>query len=266
MPNRYIREAAIRSKGVNQLSWQAEVFWRRLLNVVDDFGRHHADPELLRADVFPRQLEKVRVADIERLIAECEKAVLLFRYEVDSKPFLVLNQWEQGRAKKSRYPDPPSNIGKHLQTHSYEGLQMSPSPTQTQTPSPTPAPTPSPIERQPSQSAGNGNGAAPVDLTKLTKSACERVGTEIVDNHRGWSYDNCKVKPEHFVRKSIVTELLKWVGLVSEAQVHAAWQEAVTRTHKAVVDELTQKPLSSVAGYCIVCFREALATEGGKKA
>ena len=118
MPNRYIREAAIKSKAVNTLSWQGEVFWRRLLNVVDDFGRYTADPDVLRADVFPRQLDKVREADISRLLAECEKAGLLFRFEANAKWYLVINQWEQGRAKKSKYPTPPDNICKHLQTSS----------------------------------------------------------------------------------------------------------------------------------------------------
>ena len=60
MPNRYIREAAIESEGVNALSWQGEVFFRRLLNRVDDFGRFTASLALLRANIFPLQLDKVR--------------------------------------------------------------------------------------------------------------------------------------------------------------------------------------------------------------
>jgi hypothetical protein len=155
MPNRYVREAAIKSKAVNSLSWQGEVFWRRLLNVVDDFGRYSADADVLRADVFPRQLDKVREADISRLLAECEKAGLLYRFEADSKWFLVMNQWEQGRAKKSRYPEPPPNICKHLQTFVYGCEQMSPTPTPT--PTLTPIPT---IERE---SAAAGQPEKPVE-------------------------------------------------------------------------------------------------------
>ena len=151
MPNRYVREAAIKSKAVNSLSWQGEVFWRRLLNLVDDFGRYPADPDVLRADVFPRQLERVREADIPRLLAECEKAGLLFRFEADAKWFLVMNQWEQGRAKKSRYPEPDDGTRQRLQTFVYECLQMSPTPT----PIPTPTPAP-PTERE-------SAGAAPVE-------------------------------------------------------------------------------------------------------
>ncbi len=39
MPNRIIREGILTSEAVNSLSWEAEVFFRRLLSVVDDFGR-----------------------------------------------------------------------------------------------------------------------------------------------------------------------------------------------------------------------------------
>ena len=136
MPNRYVREAAITSKAVNSLSWQAEVFWRRLLNKVDDFGRFTAEPDLLLVEVFPRQLNRVREADIPRLLTDCEKAGLLYRYEAGDKAFLVMNQWECGRAQKSKYPPPPEHICKQMQTHVYNGLQMSPAPTPTLTPTP----------------------------------------------------------------------------------------------------------------------------------
>ena len=120
MPNRYIRESAIESEGVNSLSWQAEVFYRRLLNRVDDFGRFTASVKLLRASLFPLQLEKVSEKDIEKLLKEAAKAGLLATYIVDNKPLLALAKWEQGRAKVSKYPPPPADICKHLQTYAYK--------------------------------------------------------------------------------------------------------------------------------------------------
>lgn len=119
MPNRYIRESAIESEAVNSLSWQAEVFYRRLLNKADDFGRYTANHALLRASLFPLQLDKVREADIPRLIAECEKAGLLFAYVADSKQCLVINKWEKGRANTSHHPPPPANICERMQTFVY---------------------------------------------------------------------------------------------------------------------------------------------------
>lgn len=94
MPNRYVREDEIESEAVNSLSWHDEVFYRRLWNRADDFGRFSANHSLLRALIFPLQLDRVRDADIPRLLAECEKAGLLFVYSVAEKQFLVLNNWE----------------------------------------------------------------------------------------------------------------------------------------------------------------------------
>ncbi len=48
MPNRILREGILTSERVNLLSWEAEVFYRRLMSVVDDYGRFHAHPALLR--------------------------------------------------------------------------------------------------------------------------------------------------------------------------------------------------------------------------
>ena len=124
MPNRYIRESAIESEAVNSLSWQAEVFFRRLLNRVDDFGRFTANPALLRASIFPLQLDRVTEADVQRLIEECEAAGLLFSYSHACKRFIVMNKWEKGRAKESKYPPPDDDTIKRMQTYVYRCSHM----------------------------------------------------------------------------------------------------------------------------------------------
>lgn len=123
MPNRYVREAAIESERVNALSWQAEVFWRRLVTRVDDFGRFTALVPLLRASIFPLQLDKVKDADVAKLLAECDKVGVLATYQVDGKPYLALAKWENGRAMKSRYPCPPEDVCKRLQTFVFSSEQ-----------------------------------------------------------------------------------------------------------------------------------------------
>ncbi len=136
MPNRYIRESAIESEAVNALSWQAEVFWRRLLNRADDFGRFTANTALLRASIFPMQLDRVTEADVQRMLAECEAAGLLFVYSSSCKRFIILNKWEKGRAKESKYPPPDDDTIKRMQTYVYRCSHMSPTPTPTPTPTP----------------------------------------------------------------------------------------------------------------------------------
>ena len=120
MPNRYVREDAIESERVNALSWQAEVFFRRLINRVDDFGRFTASVPLLRASIFPLQLAKVSDKDVAKLVKECEQCGLLATYDADGKRFLALAKWEQGRAKGSKYPPPPADISERLQTYVYK--------------------------------------------------------------------------------------------------------------------------------------------------
>jgi len=175
MPNRYVREAAIKSKAVNSLSWHGEVFWRRLLNLVDDFGRYYADPELLRADVFPRQLDRVRDSDIPRLLAECEKAGLLFCFEADGKPFLVMNQWEKGRALNSNYPKPPPDICERMKTSVYICKQMLPTPT----------PTPTPTTKEREAAFPEANVPTWDEVRRMAASLCipETAAREFFDHH-----------------------------------------------------------------------------------
>lgn len=160
MPNRYIREDAIESEPVNDLTWQGEVFWRRLLNRVDDFGRFSAHPELLRASLFPLQLVKVSAQDIDRLLVECEEKGLLYTYTVGAKRLLVMNKWEQGRAKESKYPEPPEYICQRMQTYVYKRGHMSPTPTPTPIPTHTPIPAPPPTPRE-------GACARPVNIEEV---------------------------------------------------------------------------------------------------
>lgn len=110
MPNRILREGILSSERVNSLSWEAEVFYRRLMSVVDDFGRFTAHPSLLRAALYPLKLDTVRDANMERLLADVEQASLVRVYEVAGKRYLEMTDFrQQVRAKESKYPHPVSD-------------------------------------------------------------------------------------------------------------------------------------------------------------
>jgi hypothetical protein len=111
MPSRLLREGIIDSDAVNALSPRAEVFYRRLMSVVDDFGRFDGRPAVLRSRLYPLQLDSVREADIPRWIAECEKAGLVRLYVVNSKQYLLFYNLGAPRAKESKYPAPPPGLG-----------------------------------------------------------------------------------------------------------------------------------------------------------
>lgn len=116
MPSRILREGILTSERVNLLGWEAEVFYRRLMSVVDDYGRFHAHPALLRAALYPLKLESVGEAAMERLLADVEQAGLVRMYEMGGKRYLEMQDFrQQVRAKESKYPRPPDageNAGK----------------------------------------------------------------------------------------------------------------------------------------------------------
>lgn len=107
MPNRILREGILSSERVNSLDWNAEVFYRRLMSVVDDYGRFSANLSLLRASLYPLKLDTVREANLERLLAAVEQARLVRLYEVAGKRYLELLDFRQQVRAKSKYPEPP---------------------------------------------------------------------------------------------------------------------------------------------------------------
>jgi hypothetical protein len=108
VPNRILREGILTSERVNALTWPAEVFYRRVISVVDDYGRYYASSMLLRAACYPLHLDKVSDADIDKWLTECVRAGLVSVYPAqDGKRYLQLHDFrQQTRAKASKYPDP----------------------------------------------------------------------------------------------------------------------------------------------------------------
>ena len=113
VPNRILREGIIDSRTMNSMTEEAEFYYRRLISIVDDFGRVEADPEMLRVKCFPRRLEQWPVARLESAMAETSKCrtdddlPLVSYYRVGPKSYLQVNNFGQRlRAEKSKYPPP----------------------------------------------------------------------------------------------------------------------------------------------------------------
>lgn len=109
MPNRIVRDAILSSERVASLGWPEEVFYRRLMSIVDDFGRYEANPQLLRSRCYPLQTDNVRAADISRWMAACQKAGLILGYEVAGKQYLEVLNFGQQQRSASKYPPPPAS-------------------------------------------------------------------------------------------------------------------------------------------------------------
>lgn len=105
MPSRILREGILTSERVDMLGPQGEIFYRRLMSVVDDFGRFDGRPQMLRVSCFPLRVDRVREADISRWLVECQTAGLIALYAVNGKQFLeMLDFRQQVRAKESKFP------------------------------------------------------------------------------------------------------------------------------------------------------------------
>lgn len=75
---------------------------------VDDYGCFYADARLLKANLFPLRMDKIREADIPRWIAECEKAGLIALYESSHKQYLQILDFRQRLDRaKAKFPLPP---------------------------------------------------------------------------------------------------------------------------------------------------------------
>lgn len=104
---RVIRKGFVDSDKVNSLSWFAECVYHRLLLVADDYGLYDARLAYLRSQLFGLKLDAVREADLQRALADVERAGLVRFYSVEGKPYLQLLNYGQRTQSKPRFPLPP---------------------------------------------------------------------------------------------------------------------------------------------------------------
>lgn len=110
MPSRIIREGILSSDRVDKLDAAAEVFYRRLLSKVDDYGRFDGRPGVLRAGLYPLRIDRVREADITRWMAACQKAGLVVLYTHDDKPYVEALDTGWTKRSPSKCPAPPAGL------------------------------------------------------------------------------------------------------------------------------------------------------------
>lgn len=100
------------------------------MSVVDDYGRYYADPGMLHAACYPRQLNKVSDSDIGKWLTACVNAALVRVYPAkDGESYLqLLDFGQQVRAKKSKYPGPLSECladAEQLQSNAHLDVSVS---------------------------------------------------------------------------------------------------------------------------------------------
>jgi hypothetical protein len=106
MPNRILRDWTDSEK-MNALDAPTERFFTRLIMKADDYGRFNASAKLLRCNLYPLLIDEICEDDISGWLAACHKAGLIALYEVDSKPYLQIENFNQRlRSKREKYPAP----------------------------------------------------------------------------------------------------------------------------------------------------------------
>lgn len=110
VPNRLLYERICVSETIADLSVAAERFFYRLIVKVDDFGRFHARPSILRGNLFPLILDQITDADVQEWLSELAAANLVRVYEVEGREYLCVSTWDayqRRRATTSKFPAPP---------------------------------------------------------------------------------------------------------------------------------------------------------------
>jgi hypothetical protein len=114
VPSRIVREGILDSERVDRLSEPAENFYRRLMSVVDDYGRYEADAVLLRAKCYPRRAHILTVPDIEQRLRETLESGLVVVYRNGRKQYLQVVDFGQRVRSESKFPAPPPEVLKTL--------------------------------------------------------------------------------------------------------------------------------------------------------
>lgn len=106
MPTRIVREGINSSARINSLSPGAEVLYRRILSVVDDYGRFHGSPITILSACWPTCPDKISIADITRWLDECCNGgqPLIARYRRNGAVYIEVQNFGQKVRTRSKYP------------------------------------------------------------------------------------------------------------------------------------------------------------------
>lgn len=107
MPTRYLKPGVCDSDAMERIRLPAsEVFYYRLLTVVDDFGRMDARPLLLKARCFPIKASATEKS-VSTWLDDLNDATVIQMYTVAGKRYLQITKWDnKPRSLESKFPSP----------------------------------------------------------------------------------------------------------------------------------------------------------------
>jgi len=113
VPNRILKDTINESKGLSECSLVAQDFYKRLITYADDYGRFDADVEIMRARLYPRELNYVTEMDIEDWLVELAGVGKLQFYTASGhrEIYGMFPNWKDHqrlRDSKAKTPEPES--------------------------------------------------------------------------------------------------------------------------------------------------------------
>jgi hypothetical protein len=109
MTSRIIRDSALTSYSLAQLSGDAERLWWRLTLVADDYGRFNADPRVVCATCFPLTAVEMDPLLVDNWLSDLVRIGGIRRYEVAGHPYGYFVNWPQYQRPpryRSKFPPP----------------------------------------------------------------------------------------------------------------------------------------------------------------
>lgn len=106
MPTRLVSQNINVSTSISHLTPLEEVVFIHLIVSVDDYGRFHGNPDILKGMLFPIRND-ISVKQISAAIKKLEDEGMIRRYRVKDTDYLELTSWmnyQKPRAKSSRFP------------------------------------------------------------------------------------------------------------------------------------------------------------------
>jgi len=112
LPTRILRDGINSSARINRLSTGAEILYRRLMSVADDYGRYYANPATIRGACWPTHPSPPCEQTVDNLLTECTQGdkPLISIYVVDGCRYLQITDFNQKIRSKSKFPDPDGNL------------------------------------------------------------------------------------------------------------------------------------------------------------
>lgn len=115
MPTRLVREGILESERIGRLSAGAELFYRKLMSIVDDYGRFELHPKILLGRLYLFQIDDIKPDQIIEWAEECANVhssceapsePLILIYKRGSKSFVQINGFGQRARSESKFPAP----------------------------------------------------------------------------------------------------------------------------------------------------------------